>query len=278
MERRQARILKAHGVRGSFPVADRSYMEYGGNTSCYSIEYPSRVLVLDAGTGIEQVLWNQKPIHVFLSHLHMDHVMGLLCWPVLFCPEAEVHFYGEGQDENELKQRLEYLFADRFWPVKLSSAAAKLSFHPFAPEKEICFQEADGVSWRVLAMRSLHPGCCMMFRLEEGSHRLIYMLDYEFGQAQGDTRKKLEDFVHKADYMIFDAQYTLEELPAHRGWGHSSWEQGVELGVCAQIGHVMMAHYDRGHDDRFLAEQEKQASERGRNSIFMREKNEYWLW
>lgn len=278
MEPRQARILKAHGVRGSFPVADRSYMEYGGNTSCYSIEYPNRVLVFDAGTGIGQVPWDKKPIHVFLSHLHMDHVMGLFCWPVLFCPEAKVHFYGEGKDENDLKQKLGNLFAEEFWPVNLSSAAAELSFHPFAPGEEICFQEEDGAGCRISAMRSQHPGCCMMFRLEEGDHSLVYMLDYELGQADGEVQKELEAFIHKADYMIFDAQYTLEELPAHIGWGHSSWEQGAELGMRAGIGHVLMAHYDRGHDDCFLMEQEKKVLERYGNSIFMREKNEYWLW
>lgn len=274
----QMRVLKAHGVRGSFPVADQSCMEYGGNTSCYSVEYPDRILVFDAGTGIEQVTWSGKPIHVFLSHLHMDHVMGLFCWPALFCPEAEIHFYGEGENAGDLRLRLGQLFADRIWPVKLSDASAHLQFHLFAPGKEICFSAENGTICRISAMASLHPDSCMMFRLTEGLHSLVYMLDYELGQADADVRRELEQFICGADYMIFDAQYTMEELSAHAGWGHSAWQQGLELGICAKIGCVMMAHYGRNLDDAFLQEQEKQAQQWPKACVFLRERREYRLW
>lgn len=274
----QMRILKVHGVRGSFPVADQSCMEYGGNTSCYSIEYPDRILVFDAGTGIEQVTWSGKPIHVFLSHLHMDHVMGLFCWPALFCPEAEIHFYGEEEEKDGLKAQLSQLFAGRFWPVKLTDSPAHLQFHQFDPQKEVCFPGEAGIVCRITAMASQHPDSCMLFRLEEGEHSLVYMLDYEVGQADGQVRKALEHFIHGADYMMFDAQYTMEELPSHIGWGHSAWQQGLELGADAGIGCVMMAHYNREHCDKFLREQEKQAKKWIVKSIFLREQNEYPLW
>lgn len=278
MEARQTTILNVHGVRGSFPAPERSCMEYGGNTSCCSIEYPDRILVFDAGTGIEQVAWNGKPIHVFLSHFHMDHVMGLFCWQALFCREAEIHFYGEGESGGELEARLGQLFADRFWPVKLADAAARLVFHPFAPGKEVCFPGEGGRGCRISAMASLHPNSCMLFRLTEGTHRLIYMLDYELGQAGKEVRGALEQFVYGADYLIFDAQYTMEELPAHRGWGHSAWEQGLELGRAAKAGCVMMAHYDRSHGDAFLREQEKRAKKLDERCVFLRERRLYPLW
>ena len=127
-------------------------------------------------------------------------------------------------------------------------------------------------------MQALHPNSCMLFRLTEGAHSLVYMLDYELGQADETVRKELEAFIYKADHMIFDAQYTREELSDHAGWGHSCWEQGLELGECAGIGQIMLTHYDRSHTDDFLRELEKQASKRSSCSIFMREKNVYPLW
>lgn len=278
MEPKQARTLKAHGVRGSFPVSGPGFMEFGGNTSCYSIEYPDRILVFDAGTGIEQVKWSGKPIHVLLSHLHMDHVMGLFCWQALFCPEAEIHFYGEESADAALEQQLGRLFEGRFWPVKLSETSAKLFFHPFAPGNEIHFSTTGEADVCISALRAMHPDGCMLFHVKEGGHSLVYMLDYELGQADRAVRERLLTFIRNADYLLFDAQYSPRELSAHAGWGHSSWEQGLTLCAEAGIGHILLGHYDRSHDDACLAEEEKKAHTRNADSVFMREGREYLLW
>ncbi len=279
MGKREKRILKALGVRGSFPVADQGYLEYGGNTSCFSLEYPDRIVVFDAGTGLDQILWKGKPVHIFLSHLHMDHVMGLFTWPVLFCPEAEVHFYGQGQaKQDSLSEQLQHLFDGEFWPVKLHEVKANLQFHTFLPGNQIEFPLDGGTTCRISSVESYHTRHSMVFRLDEGTHSLVYLLDYELGQADEVGLARLKAFVHHADYLIFDAQYTDEELPAHAGWGHSSWEQGVELGKLAGIGCVMMTHYDRSHDDKFLRFQEKQLREYGENALFIKEKQGYLLW
>ena len=44
--------VKFRGVRGSFPVADKKFLKFGGNTSCVEVNVGGHLIILDAGTGI----------------------------------------------------------------------------------------------------------------------------------------------------------------------------------------------------------------------------------
>ena len=52
--------------------------------------------------------------------------------------------------------------------------------------------------------------------------------------------------------LILDTTYTDDELPAHAGWGHSSWQQGVRLANAAGAGRLCLFHHDPDHDDAFM--------------------------
>lgn len=44
--------IKFRGVRGSYPIADKRFLGYGGNTSCVEVNVGGHLLILDAGTGM----------------------------------------------------------------------------------------------------------------------------------------------------------------------------------------------------------------------------------
>jgi ribonuclease BN (tRNA processing enzyme) len=52
--------------------------------------------------------------------------------------------------------------------------------------------------------------------------------------------------------LILDTTYTNEELPSHDGWGHSSWQQGVELANAAGAEQLCLFHHDPDHDDDMM--------------------------
>ena len=86
--------VKFWGVRGSYPTVDPNTLYFGGNTSCVEAEVDGRRLIFDAGTGIIPLgkeLCNGVPptpaAYVFLSHTHIDHVMGLCFFEPLLTPE-----------------------------------------------------------------------------------------------------------------------------------------------------------------------------------------------
>ena len=100
------------GTRGSLPTPGPSSQRYGGNTSCVGVETdrPEHVVVLDAGSGI-RALGGLLPdgirrIDILLTHLHMDHILGLGFFEGFFRPGLEVHVWGPGSTTLDLQRRL----------------------------------------------------------------------------------------------------------------------------------------------------------------------------
>lgn len=84
--------VKVWGARGSIPCPGPETVRYGGNTSCVQTTLSDGTqLVLDAGTGIRNLTLPDEPghIHILLTHLHLDHIQGLLFFAPLFDPRNE---------------------------------------------------------------------------------------------------------------------------------------------------------------------------------------------
>ena len=82
------------------------------------------------------------------------------------------------------------------------------------------------------------------------------------------------DFAKGADVLIHEAQYTPEELPKYRGWGHSSWEQAIEVAKLAGVEKLYMTHHDPDHNDAFILEEEKKCQAIFKKCYFAREGEE----
>ena len=85
--------LNIWGVRGSMPAPSRNFLDYGGNTSCVSVDCGAGDLVVfDAGSGLPALagqLSGSCPVHIFISHVHIDHLLGLYTFPLFHTPGAE---------------------------------------------------------------------------------------------------------------------------------------------------------------------------------------------
>src|SRR3982074_1375166 len=99
--------IKVWGARGSIPAPGPETMRYGGNTSCVEVTLSDgSCLILDAGTGIRNlglVLPRiDTPIHILLTHLHLDHIQGLMFFAPAFRPESEIIIWGPAPREASL--------------------------------------------------------------------------------------------------------------------------------------------------------------------------------
>lgn len=264
------RQVSIYGVRGSAPMADQRFLAYGGNTACIGVSWCGERLALDAGSGLSALndpgqLGGCKRLHILLSHLHLDHVMGLFDLALLRDPEAEVFLYGPAQ-EGGLRQALETLVAPPYWPLPLGECRAKLTVQELQPGQSFPLGEL-----RVDTLAGCHPNGSLLYRLEGEGRSLVYTLDCELA---GDMAARLADFARGCDLLIWDASFTPQDLPARRGWGHSSWEEGLALARSSGVGRVLMTHYAREYDNQRLAEQERLA---GEECLFAREGMELWL-
>src|SRR5438309_9771708 len=142
IEERDVRI-KIWGARGSIPAPGPETMRYGGNTSCVEVELSdgSR-LILDAGTGIRNLGIHlprvDQSIHILLTHLHMDHIQGLMFFAPLFRPETEITIWGPPSPEAPLCDRVARYISAPLAPVEVRELPSSVSF-----------QEAETVEWEV---------------------------------------------------------------------------------------------------------------------------------
>lgn len=256
--------LTVLGVRGALPAVGRPYLEYGGNTSCMALEWGGGTVCFDAGTGLAAL----PPVHgrldILISHVHLDHILGLVSLPGLGA--EEVHLYGEARQGRSFRRQLEAVIGRPYWPVGLKDWPVEV--HEIAPG-DVFTLPSDGGDVRVSAMRGNHPDGSLLYRAEFGGVSVSYTLDCEMGGGETGWSSRLAEFVRGSSLLIWDANFT--QADKRPGWGHSTWEEGLTLGRAAGADRIMMTHYAREYTDEFLAEQEKLARRKDGTCMFAKE-------
>jgi phosphoribosyl 1,2-cyclic phosphodiesterase len=244
------------GVRGSYPAPGPSTAEVGGNSSCVEINAGGQTLVFDAGTGIiglgrELVQRRGEPVvHIFLSHLHHDHIEGLRFFAPAYSPEWSCCVYGDNDTPHMLRRLLAQMMMPRFFPVSLSQLPARLRISGFGKRGRVRF--GGPVPVVVVARFSrAHPKVgVMLYRVTCAGRSVVYATDVE-GPKGG--HEDVVAFARGADILIHDAQYTDAEYHGGHlnkaGWGHSTVRMAAEAAQAAHVGQLIIYHHDPGHDD-----------------------------
>ena len=249
------------GARGSIPTPGALTTRYGGNTSCVSVEHPSadgvRMVVLDAGTGIRLLGQDlvkrgngSLEVDLLLTHTHWDHIPGIPFFAPFAGEGNEVRVWGSKQGDVDLDTILRQQMHPVVFPVPLDQLPAELSVEHVEPGQF----DIDG--FVVKALRLRHPGNTLGYRLTpvEGGASMAYVTDNELGPG-GDYevgpgwRSELVEFLEGVDVLIHDAMYTPADLEHHRGWGHSSSSEALELATEAGAGQLVLFHHRPEHDD-----------------------------
>jgi phosphoribosyl 1,2-cyclic phosphodiesterase len=247
--------VKVWGARGSVPTPGPSTNRYGGNTSCLQVTLADgRLLVLDAGSGIRnlglRLAGRAARIDILLTHLHLDHIQGLMFFAPLFMPDAEIVIWGPPAAET-LSERLARYLSPPLTPLRLHELPARISFRA-CPKGEWEIGPA-----RIKAAPVTHPGPTLGYRVSEGDTSLCYMPDQEL--ALGPPRSARErqslpgfDLAHGASLLVHDCQHTDEEYPHHVGWGHSRLGDVLVYAQLTEAQRLSLFHHDPLHDDEQL--------------------------
>ena len=244
------------GVRGSVPVADHSMLGYGGNTSCVAVRLrDGSRLVLDAGTGIRQLgvalTGVRDEIHILLTHLHLDHIMGLLFFAPLFDPESCVTVWGPPDPSAGIRRRLARYLSAPLCPIEVRELPARMRFRT-VPSGSFRLGSAE-----IEAALVNHRGPTLGYRVTDGGAVLAYIPDHEPALGQDLERDPCESIsglalARDASLLIHDAQYTAEEYVGKRGWGHSTLHDALAFARRAEAEHVALFHHDPAHEDARL--------------------------
>ncbi len=251
------------GARGSVAVSGREYLEFGGATTCYLIETKENAVFLDAGSGILQSpdVWDKR-ISVFLTHPHLDHLLGLPFFKALSEPGKEITIYGNAGKFLSVKDQVDGVYSNPLWPVKLEEYPSKLVYKDLEEEREISLSDVT-VSW----MKGKHPGGSLIYKITSEKTTVVFATDYEQSK---ESDEKLIDFANDCDLFICDGQYTKEEYPKRKGYGHSTMEHSVEIFEKSKAKDLLITHHDPFHKDEMLLNMEKELQRENNRIRFAR--------
>jgi len=239
------------GVRGSISCPGAEYARYGGNTSCLEVIAGDRRILFDAGTGIRQLgqeLARRAPldINIYFTHTHLDHLSGLSFFAPLFDKRNSVRLWaGHLEKPHRLKQVVSSLMQAPIYPVTLDIFQAKVGFEEFKAGEDL---SCGSVAMRTAPLN--HPNGATGYRVEYGGKSICYITDTE--HREGERDKTIVELCRGADVMIYDSSYTDEEYPRYKGWGHSTWQEGVRVADAAGVGTLAIFHHDPSHSDAFM--------------------------
>jgi phosphoribosyl 1,2-cyclic phosphodiesterase len=262
------------GVRGNVPTPGSTTIRYGGNTSCVEMRVGGKRLIFDAGTGVRVLginLLRQMPVeaYIFFSHTHWDHIQGFPFFVPAFIPINKFNIYGAiARDGATIKQRLEDQMLHPNFPVPLQVMQSELKFHDIMPGDMI---NLDDINIETAPLN--YPNGAIGYRITWQGKTVVYCPDTEHYQDRFD--ENVLYLAREADLLIYDATYTNAEYYnpqfSRVGWGHSTWEVGVEIAKAARVKQVAMFQHDPSHDDDFLDQIEGQVKTAFPNSLLARE-------
>jgi ribonuclease BN (tRNA processing enzyme) len=283
-------VVRFWGVRGSYPPTAPGARGIGGNTACVEVAVAGRRLIFDAGTGIIPLgreICNEFPArptaYVFLSHTHIDHVMGLWFFEPLLTAGARSFIFGPGNSRGALTRNLRQLTHSHLFPVTIDELKGSKEIHALQGGEIIRFPSSgkkptidkNSASTRrhsegleIAAFKSTaHPRFgVLLYRVTFAGKSLVYATDVE--QKEGGYPEIIE-FARGADLIIHDAQYLQDEYFSQtkpkKGWGHSTIEMAAEVASKAGVARLALFHHEPSRDDEAM-----QAIEREGKRLFSR--------
>jgi ribonuclease Z len=280
------------GTAAAAPTKDRGL-------PAVAVEREGKLLLFDCGEGTQRQMVMAKPSisnprFVFITHLHGDHLLGLLGLIqslALQNREEPLHVFGPRGLDQIIKFNLSALHV--YIPYKIY-------FHRVSPG--VVLKEKE---FKVKAHRTLHTTDSYAYRLDESTRpgRFFPEKARALGVPQGPLWKKLQDgrsvkldgrviragqvagprrkgrsfgysgdarptedlvkFFHRVDLLVFDGTYSEEFADKAKEFHHSTVGEAAQLASEAEVGRLVITHVSARVNDASLLF--KQASKRFEN-------------
>lgn len=280
--------IKFRGVRGSYPLANKNYLKYGGNTSCVEVNVGGHLIILDAGTGLIELgnelmrehiasgtgLYDRTPIQatLLLSHIHQDHIQGFTFFKPSHIPTTKLNVFGATDYNENLADELAQLLFTKSFPLDLGDIAASLNMYDVSDTDFITLNN-DGLKIKRLENEEelipkkdeviiscyksyAHPqDGVVVYKIAYKDKSMVYATDKE-SYIGGD--KRLSVFARNCDLLIHDAQYTTDDyLNAYypkQGYGHSTFDMALDCKKQSGAKKLCFYHFDPSYNDEKLDE------------------------
>ena len=266
------------GVRGSYPVSDGKFIGYGGNTTSLLIENGDKLFLIDAGSGIiraGEYLKKRKKIKkldIYLTHLHIDHIMGLPFFSLFYMNECEITLHCFRSKDFNLKDTVYSLFMPPLSPISPKGIPAKIRFKDFNPYKNRGAEISENLKLEWIKDETHPKSGVLIYRVVFFDKKLVFATDIE---TPNGLEKRYIEFIKDADVLIHDAQYTnqdyFEKGNEKVGYGHSTIDMALTNARECRVKKLILFHHNPSYNDSKLEKLLENAKKRFNNTYLAKE-------
>lgn len=246
--------VKFWGVRGSHPITKDNCLKYGGNTTCLTVEVENQIFIIDAGTGLvefgDSLNTTKGKYNLFFTHMHIDHLQGLMFFKPLYNPDSQINLYGPVLLGKSFYDSIKELTEGNLFPVGVEHMKGIKNIDIVDDEWEIKFSLKKGELIVQGKYFDSHPrGGIVVYKFSYGKKSFVFASDIE---SVPHGLVKLIEYAKNCDLLIHDAQYTEDEYIHKKGWGHSTGEMAIENAKLSNAKILCLTHYNSNDTDEFL--------------------------
>lgn len=249
------------GVRGTSCMAQPDFMTFGGETTSVLVEGDAgERVILDAGTGIRalgQRIENEgvaSPLLLLITHYHLDHLIGLPSFSLLYRSGSKIQVASPVRGGRSVEEVIPQLMAQPYWPVQIEKLHASVEFLNWKEEVSKEPYRFGGLEVRWCPVH--HPGGCTAYRVDEprSGRSVVLATDLEWNLSTPAERKAFFHLCARPAHtslLLFDGQFTRENYAQFTGWGHSAWEDAVDVAREVKAKLLLVIHHaPQSKDDR----------------------------
>ncbi len=233
---------------------------WGGNTTCVDIKTKKTHIIIDGGTGIRRIIQevmsnsnDKNEIHIFFTHFHWDHIIGLPFFTPFYIKKNNIHLYAV---QPELKKMFKLLFTKPYFPVTFKQLASTIHFHQLKPRTPFSIEDT-----KITPYLLDHPDECWGYKVTTNGKTYSHCVDTEGLRISRKDLGKDLPLYQNVDLMLYDGQYTIEEALEKLNWGHSAAPRGLEIALREKIKTIAFTHHDPWADDEYISTIAKQAQQ-----------------
>ena len=232
--------MTARSLKLIFLGTNGWYDTQTGNTICILIEAQDYYLILDAGSGLHKLddyRKKPKPVYLFLSHFHLDHIQGLHILDKFSFPKG-LYIFGQKGTKDVLK-----IFQNKPFTMPVEELPVKPHILEF-PECE------KMLPFEATVLEMLHACPTLGIRLKISGKIISYCPDTGYCENAVTVAKN-------SDLLIADCAYKSGQT--QETWPHLNPETAAKIAFEAKAKKLVLVHFDASNyktfEDRDKAEQ-----------------------
>ena len=196
-----------------------------GNTNCILIETDKYYIILDAGDGIYKLnsyINNNKPVYLFLSHLHLDHIGGLHILNK-FRFNQKFNIFGYAGIKEGLNAIIRHPYTASFNEL------------PYEIEIHELNEGRNEFPFNFTCKLLKHTDPCLGYRFSLEDKIITYCTDTGICD-------NLYELAKDADLFISECSYKSGQIEP--SWPHLNPEQAADIAKKSQVKKLVLTHFD----------------------------------